>query len=789
MTNFVLSSDAVQLVDYVAAEESQSYLSEAEASFEAGNFDLQFGIRNSSGVELDRQNLLNLYVDADDRTGVGVDPVLRFLITALPEDLSAGQSSDSFNLTYTLKRSVTGREEAGADRTTSMTLTVKWVANSDGSEISLVIDGTVDNSTSASAESGDGIQTVNASLDPPYGGLINSWSFDFPDNELLGRVYTTSGGEWVFDYLLLQMIRKNESLVSLYESVSGLPSSEMLDAEDYYIEIDGLPLTTLSGETITSVGVTIPIDDDANQAPQWTALIIDQETTEEQTLQIELTNSASDPESGVVTYTVEGGSVETVQASVNGTQLQLVPATDFYTPSPLEFTVKATDSMGAYTTDHFLLTVTDSNDAPTALSLATPVVSVAEDLDTTNRVRVADLVLTDDTLGSNTFSLTGDDQSRFELENSVLYLKAGELLDYETSPGYGITISVSDSTVSGSSAVTTAYTLTITDVNEAPSAVTVNNAVTEVTENSDTTSRTQLADLTVTDDALGSNSLTLSGVDAASFELVGDALFLRAGVVLDHESQDSFAVTVEVIDSTLTGSSAATTGFTLTVQDQNEAPTITSPATVTVMNQTQAGTVLYTATATDPDEGTMPTFSLSGTDAGSFSINPDSGVITLSSAVDFDTQSSYAFDITATDGTLTDTQQVAVTVSQEMMASYWGESDRLIAGVTENGGEVTRETIALDSDAISLTDVLLSLKYYLGKSTLSQYAIKAADYNGDELVGLTDVLLILKSYLGKIETPPAWHFEAAEGLPGGVELVGVLRGDVDGSWMPESSGE
>ena len=42
----------------------------------------------------------------------------------------------------------------------------------------------------------------------------------------------------------------------------------------------------------------------------------------------------------------------------------------------------------------------------------------------------------------------------------------------------------------------------------------------------------------ITDDALGTNTLSLSGADAALFEIVGGTeLHLRAGTTLDFETQ------------------------------------------------------------------------------------------------------------------------------------------------------------------------------------------------------------------------------------------------------------
>jgi len=91
------------------------------------------------------------------------------------------------------------------------------------------------------------------------------------------------------------------------------------------------------------------------------------------------------------------------------------------------------------------------------------------------------------------------------------------------------------------------YTLLITDVNEAPTVALV-TIITTLPEDADTSVRIKVADIIVTDDALGSNTLSLSGADAAQFEIVGLELYLRAGVILDYETQTQLNVTVEISD-------------------------------------------------------------------------------------------------------------------------------------------------------------------------------------------------------------------------------------------------
>ena len=63
--------------------------------------------------------------------------------------------------------------------------------------------------------------------------------------------------------------------------------------------------------------------------------------------------------------------------------------------------------------------------------------------------------------------------------------------------------------------------------------------MTPLQENTVTTSRIKVADIVVTDDALGTNSLSLFGVDAANFEIDGFALYLKAGTTLNFEAKTS----------------------------------------------------------------------------------------------------------------------------------------------------------------------------------------------------------------------------------------------------------
>ena len=104
------------------------------------------------------------------------------------------------------------------------------------------------------------------------------------------------------------------------------------------------------------------------------------------------------------------------------------------------------------------------NTAPTAVALNSAVTSLPENTSTQVPVRLADIAVTDDGLGTNSLTLSGPDAGSFEIDGTGLFLKAGTALDFETKPTYNITVSASDPSVAGSTAVSTPYTLQLSDV-------------------------------------------------------------------------------------------------------------------------------------------------------------------------------------------------------------------------------------------------------------------------------------------------------------------------------------
>src|SRR5262249_47463775 len=98
-----------------------------------------------------------------------------------------------------------------------------------------------------------------------------------------------------------------------------------------------------------------------------------------------------------------------------------------------------------------------------------------------------------------------------------------------------------------------------------PTGVVLNNAVTSIAENTSTAAPVKLADIAVNDDGIGNDQLSVSGIDATSFQIIGTGLFLKAGTPLSSITKPSYFVTVNVDDAAVGSAPDASTTLTLSV--------------------------------------------------------------------------------------------------------------------------------------------------------------------------------------------------------------------------------
>ena len=380
-----------------------------------------------------------------------------------------------------------------------------------------------------------------------------------------------------------------------------------------------------------------------------------------------------------------------------------------------------TDQSGTYAANTL-----NVNEAPTAVALANTTASIAENTSTASHIKVADINVTDDALGSNTLGLTGTDAGFFEIAGNALYLKAGTVLDFESKSSYAVAVTVDDPTVGATPDATSAtYTLNVSNVNEAPTAVALANTTASIAENTSTASHIKVADINVTDDALGSNTLGLTGTDAGFFEIAGNALYLKAGTVLDFESKSSYAVAVTVDDPTVGGTPDATsTTYTLNVSNVNEAPTAVALANTTASIAENTSTASHIKVAdinvTDDALGSN-TLGLTGTDAGFFEIAGNALYLKAGTVLDFESKSSYAVAVTVDDPTVGGTPD-ATSTTYTLNVSNVNEAPTAVAlaNTTASIAENTSTASHIKVADINVTDDAL------GSNTLGLTGTDAA---------------------------------------------------------------
>ena len=234
---------------------------------------------------------------------------------------------------------------------------------------------------------------------------------------------------------------------------------------------------------------------------------------------------------------------------------------------------------------------------------------------------MADILVTDDALANNTLSLSGPDASDFRMIGRQLFLRASTRVDYETKTGYSVTVTASDPMLPDSIPISVRYTLSITDVNEAPSAVRLINVMSLLPENTDSSAGVKVAGVVVTDDGLGTNTLMLSGPDASDFELFGNELYLRKTTKLDYETKRSYFVVVTAADTMLPAATPVSVSYQLAITDVNEPPTLLAAFTLTGGKRNTPLEITYAALlaasqAKDP-EGGSPSFLIEAVNAGS----------------------------------------------------------------------------------------------------------------------------------------------------------------------------
>ena len=561
----------------------------------------------------------------DDSSGRGV------LVFSSPPDYENPVDADRQN-DYEL--TVIATDEDGDEDWLSFTISVTAV--DEGPEVSGPSSFTI-------AENGRLTNAVYTAADPE-GGHIARWSVGGRDG---GDFFITQGGTIYF---------------------RSLPDYERPADSDQDNEYE-VTIQPSDGRVLGSYTVTVTVTD-VNEAPEIRRGSTTTFTQQENRTSRLYTYSATDPEGSAVIWSVGGtdGNNFTIDEQGQFSFREENPP-DFDTPADddednvYNVTIQARDPESNTASLPVTVTVTEVNEGPVITRQGSAPGSVPEN-------HGADQVLARYTASDperpsvriTGWSTAGTDGGDFTI-NALGELRFRNSPDYEHSADsnrdnvYEVTIRASDGRNTGT--LVEVQVVTVTDVNEPPTITTTSRTTFTQQEN-----RTSVLYTFRATDPEGSDiTWTPSGTDGSHFAIDEQGRFsFREDSPPDFDTpgdadrNNVYNVTVQARDD---ASNSASLDVTVTVTDHNESvePTISTrrPPTTYRENGTAA---VYTFRASDPQSGTTITWSLTGIDAGDFTITRDTsgrGVLTFNSPPDFespadaDRDNEYELAVVATD--------------------------------------------------------------------------------------------------------------------------------------------
>ena len=410
---------------------------------------------------------------------------------------------------------------------------------------------------------------------------------------------------------------------------------------------------------------------------------------------------ATDADSDTLSYSLSGTDASRFMIDATTGEVRFIEAPDFEAPGDADadnvYDIIVTASDGANTAERTVaIMVTDENEAPIFTSDAA--VSVDENQTVDSVVYTA--MATDADGDDLSYNLSGTDAALFMIDGATGEVRFIEAPDFEA-PGdadgdnvYDIVVTASDGTNSTDQTVA----ITVTDENEPP--IFTSDAAVSVAENQ------TVAYTAVATDADGDDlSYNLSGTDAARFMIdsaTGEVRFIEAPDFENPGDADGDNV-YDIVVTASDGTSSTDQAVAITVTDENDSPIFTSDAAVSVAENQAAA---YTALATDAD-GDDLSYNLSGTDAARFMIDATTGEVRFIEAPDFenpgdaDGDNVYDIVVTASDGTNSTDQTVAITVTNENDNAPSFTSDAAVS-VAENQA-VAYTALATDADGDDLS--------------------------------------------------------------------------------------
>ncbi len=321
---------------------------------------------------------------------------------------------------------------------------------------------------------------------------------------------------------------------------------------------------TLNGGSSATVSITVSCANDPPTAIQLSPSSVEENKAAGTTVG---TFSTTDPDQGdTFTYLLVEGTGDTgnAQFTISGNSLKTAASFNFEAKSSYSIRIRSTDAGGARVAEVITITVVNVNETATDIQLSSSSVEENKAVGTT----VGTLSTTDPDAGETfTYTLvsgTGStDNAQFTISGSSL--KSAASFNFEAKSSYSIRIRSTDK---GSAFVEEQFTVTVTNLNEAPTDIQLSNN--SIEENQPATSNVGSFSTTDQDAGEAFTYTLVSGTgstDNAQFTISGSSL--KTAASFNFEAKSSYSIRVRSTDK---GSAFFEKQFTITVVDVNDTP-------------------------------------------------------------------------------------------------------------------------------------------------------------------------------------------------------------------------
>ncbi|WP_421763536.1 cadherin domain-containing protein [Ekhidna sp.] len=352
------------------------------------------------------------------------------------------------------------------------------------------------------------------------------------------------------------------------------------------------------------------------------------------------------------TYSLKEGNVDNASFGISNTDLITITELDFETQSVYNLEIIVTDQEGLTFEQEFAISVNDLPAQITSMELSNS--SVDENVAVGNVIG-SFTTFGEDLSGSFIYDLVAgsgsDDNASFNISSDQLLVNSS--LDFETQDSYSIRVMVVD----GSLTFEKAFTITVNDVSEAPTDLTLNfNSITENNQVGDVIGTM----LTTDEDAGESFTYSLVSGDGdtnnTSFSIVGNEL--QAAEVFDFETQDSYSVRIETNDGN-TGTFSKS--FTISITNENETIIVSNPITDQDLDEGFASFEIDLSGVFTDQDGDALTYEVSSSDETIVTVSNSGAILTMTEVGNFGPST---VTVTADDGSgITTSDEFIVTVS------------------------------------------------------------------------------------------------------------------------------